>query len=93
MTNPPRRIPGRPRFPTPPANLVEEIRKISHNDVVSAGLTTTANGEWAALVRVGRDAQTPIAEVERLLAGFPIIFETSPEHPPVARPAYPDRGE
>jgi hypothetical protein len=93
MVNPPRRIPGRPRSPTPPGSLVEEIRRISHPDVVSAGLTTTADGEWAALVRVSRKAQTPIPEVERFLAGFPVVYERAPEFPPIARPAYPDRGE
>jgi len=92
MTNPPR-IPGRPRSSAPPGSLVEEIRNISHPDVVSTGLTTTADGEWAALVRVRRKARTPIPEVERFLAGFPVVYERTPEFPPVARPAYPDQGE
>jgi hypothetical protein len=92
LTNP-TRVPGLPKSAAPPHRLAEEIRRISHPDVVSVGLTTTADGEWAALVRTTSKARAPIREIERLLTGFPIIYETVPESPPVARPAYPDRGE
>jgi hypothetical protein len=85
--------PAPPKSTTPPQKLAEGVRRLIHPDVESAGLTTTPEGEWAALIRVPSKTPTPIAEIERLFAGFPVIYETAPEYPAVARPAYPDRGE
>jgi hypothetical protein len=85
--------PGLPSSATPPQQLADKIRHISHPEVVGIGLTTTRKGEWAALVKVSKNALPPITDVERLLTGFPIVYETVPDNPPVARPAYPTSGE
>ncbi|MCP3402989.1 hypothetical protein [Bradyrhizobium sp. CCGB20] len=86
-------VPVPPKSAEPPRGLVEAVNAIAHPDVENAGLTTTTSGEWAAMVRVRRGRPTPIPDVDSQLAGFPVIYETASNEPPVARPAFPDRGE
>jgi hypothetical protein len=85
--------PAPPSDDEPPAALWELSRTIDHPDVVSAGLTTTRDGAWALYVVARRGAGTPIAEIERAAGGYPVVYERAPDELPVARPAYPDRGE
>jgi hypothetical protein len=86
-------VPAPPKEPEPPPGLTEAVRAIDHPAVVNAGLTTTTKGEWAAIVRVHPGVRTPIRDLERQLGGFPVVYETAPKRLPVARPAFPDRGE
>jgi hypothetical protein len=86
-------IPAPPKSPEPPRGLAEAVKAFAHPDVENVGLTTTSSGEWAVMVRVHRFSPTPIPDVDSHFAGFPLIYETAPNEFPVARPAYPDRGE
>ena len=85
--------PGRPRSSQPPSDLAEFAASIAHPDVSRSGLTTTEDGEWALMLRVKRGTPTPIGDIERRLAGYRVFYEDEPQDPPVARPAYPSRGE
>ena len=93
MVKSPVHIPASPKSEEPPHGLAEAVKALDHPDVVNAGLTTTTTGLWAAMIRVRRGTRTPIPDVDRRLAGFPVIYETAPDQLPVARPAFPDRGE
>jgi hypothetical protein len=86
----PNHQPGPPRTAHPPRALTKLVTELGR-DGTSVGLTTTSSGEWALLVRVPPAASTPIPEIERRASGFPVIYETATV--PVARPAFPDRGE
>ena len=85
-------IPGPPKESEPPAALREAQKAVSgmHSRV---GLTTTREGDWALIVRIPRGTEWPLPEVEAASGGFPVIYQYEPENLPVARPAYPDRGE
>ncbi|HEY8008459.1 MAG TPA: hypothetical protein VIE66_17060 [Methylocella sp.] len=93
MVKSPVHIPASPKSEEPPHGLAEAVKALDHPDIVNAGLTTTTTGLWAAMIRVRRGTRTPIPDVDRRLAGFPVIYETAPDQLPVARPAFPDRGE
>ena len=84
-------IPGRPTTPEPP-ELVRLALSLHHKDVVSTGLTTTAEGRWALLVTVKPDTPVPINEIEKL-SHYPVIYQGGAGRLPVARPAYPSLGE
>lgn len=86
-------IPGRPATPEPPDGLSELAETFRHPGVTRVGLTTTADGKWALMVGVPRGAAVPIHDVERAAAGYPVIYDHDSDDLPVARPAYPDRGE
>jgi hypothetical protein len=86
-------IPGRPKTPGPPPALYAAQEAVSHAGPSRVGVTTTRDGDWALMVRVPQGTATPIAEVEAASGGFPVIYQYEPEEPPVARPAYPRRGE
>ncbi len=88
-----RHVPGPPVSPEPPDGLVELTRSMSHPDVKRVGLTTTADGRWALMVRVRQGTSTPVEGVEELCGEYPVIYVEEPENMPVARPAYPARGE
>lgn len=78
---------------TPPPALERakgEVRGLPA--VARAGLTTTGDGRWALAVWVRRGEPEPTEEVKRLSNGFPVVWRREAA-PPVARPAYPDRGE
>lgn len=66
---------------------------LRHPDVTRVGLTTTGDGDWAVMVRTKPGTVTPIAAIEKAGRGYPVIYEVEPDEPPVARPAYPSRGE
>jgi hypothetical protein len=94
MTNPEElHIPGPPREPEPPAKLLEAQKALSGARVSRVGLTTTRDGDWALMVRVPRGTQCPVPEVEAAKRGFPVIYQYDGEHSPIARPAYPAKGE
>lgn len=88
-----RHRPGRPRSPEPPAALTAIVDRLTHPQVSRVGITTTSNGDWAMMVWVKSGATTPIEAIETEADGFPVIYEKEPIDPPVARPAYPGRGE
>jgi hypothetical protein len=85
--------PGPPKDAEPPAALRAVQKKVSAAGVSRVGLTTTREGDWALIVRIPRGSQWPLPEVEAASGGFPVIYQYEPENLPVARPAYPDRGE
>jgi hypothetical protein len=85
--------PGQPKSSEPPADLVAAATSLAHPAVTRSGLTTTADGEWALMVRVKPGTTTPIPAIERACAGHPVVYDDEPREPPVARPAYPERGE
>ena len=78
-----------PRSATPPNDLVEIVRGLHHPDIMNVGLTTTNEGEWAAMVRVRPGTRVPLPEIGSRHRGFPVIYQQGSEIPPVARPAYP----
>jgi hypothetical protein len=86
-------IPGHPKESEPPRELIEARNALSGARVSRVGLTTTHEGDWALIVRIPRGSQWPLDEVEAASRGFPVIYQYEPEQMPVARPAYPDRGE
>lgn len=86
-------IPGPPVSPDPPVELVDITNSMSVPEVTRAGLTTTAEGRWALLVRVRPGTPTPVKAVEEICREYPVIYQEEPQELPVARPAYPARGE
>jgi len=88
-----RHVPGRPTSPEPPERLVKIASALVHPDVTRAGVTTTSKGEWALFVRLRPGTRTPVPEIAALAADYPVVYEDEPAGYPVARPAYPDRGE
>jgi hypothetical protein len=85
--------PMRPLTPDPPTALVAIADTLTHPDVTRVGLTTTSTGEWALMVRIRLGRPTPIPEVEAHAGGYPVVYQDEPRSPPVARPAYPAKGE
>ena len=85
--------PGPPTSPDPPPRLAQIAKSLSHPDVTRVGLTTTTDGRWALMVRVRPDTHIPIQKVEETCSGYPVIYQDEPDEPPIARPAYPDKGE
>lgn len=86
--------PGRPSTPEPPRQLKQLKREAArHAGVARAGLTTTEDGRWALQLWLERDVDAPLADLEGKCGGHPIIYESAPSEPPVARPAYPSLGE
>jgi hypothetical protein len=65
----------------------------SHPAVTRVGLTTTADGRWALMVRVQPGTPIPIKEIAAVCRDYPIIYQEEPQEFPVARPAYPALGE
>jgi aminoglycoside phosphotransferase (APT) family kinase protein len=86
-------IPGLPVSPEPPEGLVKIANSLSGPEVTRVGLTTTANGRWALMVRVRPGTSIPVKEVEDKCHEYPVIYQDEPVELPVARPAYPARGE
>lgn len=86
-------LPGLPKQAQPPAELARAADSPAPAGVVQLGLTTTSDGDWALLARVAPDAQAPIAAVERMALGHPVVYQVAGRHAPVARPAFPGLGE
>lgn len=84
--------PGRPNTPAPPETLRTLVDRISHGSVAQKGITTTEDGEWALLVRVYPNQASPAAYLQAQAHGIPVIMEEVGDAP-VARPAYPAKGE
>ena len=83
--------PGPPRDPEPPDALIALSERLQDPLVVSAGVTTTADGRWALYVTVPADVEVPIASVESKAERFPVVYEAAPTELPIAKPAYPGR--
>ena len=86
-------IPAPPLSPEPPPALVQVAKSLKDYQQYQVGLTTTAEGEWALLVRVKLGIPIPLPEVESLRGNFPVIYEQDSGTIPEARPAYPQLGE
>lgn len=86
-------IPGLPLSPEPPEGLLSLADSLTHPCVTRVGLTTTAEGEWALMVRVRRGTAIPLPDLEQQCSPYPIVYQAEPDDPPVARPAYPSLGE
>jgi hypothetical protein len=93
MSNQGSHQPGRPTSPEPPRRLLDVVDSFRHPEVTRIGLTTTAEGAWALMVRVRPGAHVPIQEIEAACGGCPVVYQDEPEELPVARPAYPAKGE
>ncbi len=85
--------PGEPDTDDPPAALIEVLDRLDDPLVVQSGVTTTPDGRWALFVAVPREADVPLAGIERQAAGFPVVYQAAPLEAPIARPAFPGRGE
>jgi len=64
-----------------------------HPDVTRSGFTTTDSGQWALKLWLREDAHAPLPDIERERDGSAVIYAEEPEYRPVARPAFPARGE
>lgn len=89
---PKQHIPGRPSSPQPP-QLAAIADAISHPAVMRSGITTTTTGEWALLVVVKDGTSYPIPAIQALCGNFPVIYQEVEGRMPIARPAYPGKGE
>ena len=84
----------KPDTPSPPVSLVSlKNEALSLPQVLSAGFTTTKDGQWALKLWLREDASIPLEEVERDRGDNPVIYTHEPQFPAVAGPAYPQRGE
>jgi len=79
------------RSTRPPKALAEAVQRLTELGM-SAGMTKTPGGEWALFVRIPAGTSIPLAEVEASAAGLPVVYEEV-ANLPVARPAFPPRGE
>jgi hypothetical protein len=84
------RTPVAPLSPEPPRELVRMMRELKHPNIMNVGLTTTGDGEWAAMVRVKPGTPTPLPGIGLHFRGFPVVYQEGSATPPVARPAFPD---
>jgi len=85
--------PAPPRSPEPPRKLLKLLRELSHPEIMNVGLTTTSEGEWAAMVRVKPGTAVPLPEIGVHHRGFPVVYQEGSATPPVARPAFPGEEE
>lgn len=76
--------------PKPLADLAERLR---HPAVTQIGVTLTPDGRWALLVQVKAGTSLPIKALERAARPYGLVYEEEPATLPIARPAYPARGE
>lgn len=93
MDSQPSHSPGSPASPEPPEELVKVADTLDHPDVSRVGLTTTEDGRWALMAYVRAGASVPIPEVEEATGSHPVVYEPESGTWPIARPAYPARGE
>lgn len=93
MTQQSPHIPGPPEVAEPPSKLCEIADALPHPAVSRVGLTTTADGRWALMVRIRPGTPVPVKEVEVVCREYPVVYQEDPKELPVARPAYPALGE
>jgi hypothetical protein len=86
-------MPAPPLEPEPPKELLRLAESLAHPAVTRIGLTTTERGEWALMVRVPPGTALPLPDLEERCRPFSVVYQYEPQEPPVARPAYPSRGE
>jgi hypothetical protein len=87
-------MPAQPVTPSPSSELQSLKREVAaHPSVAQAGLTTTDDGHWALLVRVRPGVSTPVADIEQMRGNQHVVYEEARKTPPVARPAFPAKGE
>lgn len=44
-------------------------------------MTTTMDGRWALHVNVPRTTQVPLADIEALAGGIPVVYVAAPDEP------------
>lgn len=77
-----------------PEPLLRVCDNLKHPAVMECGLTKTQSNQWALWVKVRRGTEVPVAEIDAMAEGFPIVYEVDEASElPVARPAFPARGE
>ena len=77
-----------------PELLRDLSENISHPALKQVGETKTRDGKWALLAIVRHGTPRSVLEkIEEMAGDFPVIFEEESEQLPVARPAYPEKGE
>lgn len=82
------------RSSDPPAALEQAKAEVrNHPDVARVGLTMTEDGRWALMVWPREGVEPPIGDLDRLFTDYPIVYESEPPNLPIARPAYPSKGE
>lgn len=80
--------PGRPKTPAPSSTLRERLAALDHPAIANRGVTTTADGEWAMLVRVHQGPASIRQALIEQAREVPIVVEVVGD-PPLARPAFP----
>lgn len=74
-------IPGIPNTSEPPKALIQLSKHIEHPLVRRCGISCTTDGQWALYVTVPKIATVPIATLESLCCGFPVVYEAEPDEP------------
>lgn len=72
-------------------DLKTRFRK--HPGVYSIGVTRADDGRWALRIVHRKNIAAPFADVGEEVEGIPVLYDSEPDLMPVARPAFPDRGE
>jgi hypothetical protein len=76
-----------------PTALQDVAARARHPAATEIGITKTPDGRWALLVQVKKGTKVPLEALEGMAGGYPVLYEEEPDSLPVARPAYPSRGE
>jgi hypothetical protein len=76
-------------MPVPNELIRISEKAISHPEITKAGITKTAEGQYALLATVRKNTSTPVTEIEEIAGGFPVIYEQEEDSLPVAWPARP----
>ncbi len=86
--------PPRPRKPYPPREL-QRLKTLAKRqpEVARVGFTTTEDGQWALMVWVREATDFPISRIEERRGDYQVVYTWEPDYPPIARPAYPEKGE
>jgi hypothetical protein len=74
-------IPSPPQDTVPPPELANAALSFKDPSFQQVGLTSTVEGQWAALVIVPPDTEVPIARIETFFAPYPVIYEAGSVEP------------
>ncbi|MEM9366489.1 MAG: hypothetical protein AAGD07_10880 [Planctomycetota bacterium] len=67
--------PGDPKGPCP-ADLEQIADNLRHPDVIRAGLTCNADGQWALYISVQADTEVPLSDLDA--GSFPVVYVAEP---------------
>jgi hypothetical protein len=79
-----------------PSAAAQQAKAVARkrSDVARVGFTTTSDGRWALKVWLRNGAHPPLHDVESAAgAEVPVVYDSEPDRPTVARPAFPVLGE